>query len=116
MTADDASFALELAEFIEDPDGHRRPDNHGKDMHLHGNNVVTRIDGDAAVVTSYSVMLQDTPDGIVVTSPGTPVGCWHGSTGGGGSRSGAAAASGRPSSGPMSTRRCWVIDERMNVH
>jgi hypothetical protein len=60
----------ELSEFIEDPDAHRRPDKYGKDMHLHGNNVVTRIDGDAAIVTSYSVMLQDTPDGIVVTSAG----------------------------------------------
>jgi uncharacterized protein (TIGR02246 family) len=38
---------------------HRNPDFYGHALHMQGNNVVIHIDGDSAVVNSYSVVLHD---------------------------------------------------------
>jgi uncharacterized protein (TIGR02246 family) len=47
-----------LKEFITDPTGHHLPGFYGNAMHMQGNNVVSYIKGETAVVNSYSVVLQ----------------------------------------------------------
>lgn len=46
-----------LRQFITDPNGHSKPGYYGKSMHMQGNNVVTHINKDEAIVNSYSVVL-----------------------------------------------------------
>jgi hypothetical protein len=48
----------QLWEFITDPKGHHLPGFYGNAMHIQGNNVVTHIKGDEAVVNSYSIVLR----------------------------------------------------------
>ena len=57
-------------EFITHPKGHHRPELYGKSMHLHGNNLVTRIDGDEATAGSYGAALVAGDDGVSVLSAG----------------------------------------------
>jgi hypothetical protein len=46
-----------VREFITNPHGHHLPELWGVSMHLHGNNLVTHINGDEAVADSYGVAL-----------------------------------------------------------
>jgi hypothetical protein len=52
-----------LREFITDTTGHQAPGFYGRAMHVQGNNVVTHIDGDDAIVNSYSIVLAGDPNG-----------------------------------------------------
>jgi len=54
--------------FIADPNGHRSPALHGRSMHLHGNNLVVRVEGDDAVAGSYGVTLVKGDDGTRILS------------------------------------------------
>jgi hypothetical protein len=54
--------------FITDPEGHRRPELHGKSMHLHGNNLEIDVQADRAAATSYGVTLVKGDDGVRVLS------------------------------------------------
>jgi uncharacterized protein (TIGR02246 family) len=60
----------QVREFITQRGLHHQPGHDGKLMHVQGNNLVTHINGDAAVVNSYSVVLKDDSEGISVTSAG----------------------------------------------
>ena len=48
-----------VRDFITDPATHHVPGFYGHAMHVQGNNVVTHIDNDTAVVNSYSIVLHD---------------------------------------------------------
>jgi hypothetical protein len=54
-----------LREFITNPEGHQKPGFYGRSLHMHGNNSVIRIDGQEAVATTYSLLLQKVADGTV---------------------------------------------------
>jgi hypothetical protein len=57
-----------IRQFIADPEGHHREDVYGRSMHLQGNNVVTHIQGDEALVNSYSIALTASPDLRMLTA------------------------------------------------
>ena len=59
-----------LWEFITDVQGHRHPAQYGNRMHAQGNNVVCHIDGDTAVVNSYSIVLLRSGDDVLLNSAG----------------------------------------------
>ena len=48
-----------IDEFIRDPATHHVPGFYSHAMHMQGNNVVAHIQGDTAVVNSYSIVLHD---------------------------------------------------------
>jgi len=52
-----------LRDFINDPTAYKKPGFYGRVMHLQGNNVQVRIDGDEAEVTAYSVVLHSAEGG-----------------------------------------------------
>lgn len=52
----------DLRQFITNPQGHKSIE--GRCLHLQGNNLVTHIQGDAAVAESYSVVLVREDDGL----------------------------------------------------
>jgi hypothetical protein len=56
--------------FITHPKGHHRPELYGRSMHLQGNNLVTYVDGDEAVASSYQVAIAVDADGTRVLSAG----------------------------------------------
>jgi hypothetical protein len=60
----------ELRQFITDPGAHHRPGFYGHSMHVQGNNIVTHIDGDQAVVNSYSIVLHDDDGNLRLQSAG----------------------------------------------
>lgn len=47
-----------LRDFIKDPRAHHRPDYYRQSLHVQGNNVVVHVEGDSAVVNSYSIVLR----------------------------------------------------------
>lgn len=55
----------ELRRFIADPGAHHRPGFYGRSMHLMGNNVAMRVEGDRAVANSYSMTMQADPEQVV---------------------------------------------------
>ncbi len=59
-----------LWEFITDTQGHKRPEEYGYRMHVQGNNVVCHINGDDAVVNSYSIVLLRSGDDVLLNSAG----------------------------------------------
>lgn len=62
--------AEQLTEFINDPAGHRREGSYGRTLHLQGNNVVLRIDGDTAEANGYSLVVLDDGKTVTITSAG----------------------------------------------
>ncbi len=61
--------------FITHPKGHHSPTLYGKSMHLQGNNLVTDISGDEAVVSGYQVAIAVDDAGTRVLSAGNNE--WH---------------------------------------
>jgi ketosteroid isomerase-like protein len=51
-----------LRDFIKDPRAHHRPDYYRQSLHVQGNNVAVHVEGDTAVVNSYSIVLRRSQD------------------------------------------------------
>ncbi len=60
----------ELRQFISQQGLHNQPGYHGRLMHVQGNNLVTHIDGDRAVVNSYSIVLEGDNGSVSLNSAG----------------------------------------------
>lgn len=58
----------ELRALMADPAGNRRPEFYGHSLHTHVASTHTDIDGDAAVVRSYTVLLQEHGGSVSVVS------------------------------------------------
>ena len=60
----------QIRDFISDPKAHHRPGFYGNSMHVQGNNLVTHIDGSAAIANSYSLVLEGQGAGVELISAG----------------------------------------------
>ena len=58
----------EIRAQVADPLGHHRPDLYRHGMHLLGQNLVIRVDGDTAIASSYSLLLLKRKDALEVYS------------------------------------------------